>query len=96
MSYEEPHIVNVMKAKLFNWTFHLSRMMEDVSVRTKNRFKEHGKKSIKLQKNPHTRKSVTYNGMQDSETLLILCCEQVSLKFMSKYHQVPFSSSPCK
>lgn len=44
MSYEGPHIVNVMKIKLFNWTFHLSRMMEDVSVRTKNRFKENGKK----------------------------------------------------
>lgn len=47
MSYEESHIVNVMKAKQFNRTFHLSRMMEDVSVRTKNRLKENAKKRKK-------------------------------------------------
>lgn len=44
MSYEEPHGVNVIKTKLFNRTFNLSRMMEDVSLRTKNRYRENRKK----------------------------------------------------
>lgn len=58
MSYEEPHSVNVIKTKLFNQTFHLNRMMEDVSVRTNNRFKENRRKKVYLSKNPHSRKSL--------------------------------------
>lgn len=32
--------------------------MEDVSVKTKNMFKENGKRKKKLEKKPHSRKSV--------------------------------------
>lgn len=96
MSYEESHIVNVMKAKQFNWTFHLSRMMEDVSVRTKNRLKENGKKrKNKIAEEPTFKKISIYHGKQDFEILLLLCCEQESVKSMSKYHQVLSSSAPC-
>lgn len=95
MSYEEPHGVNVIKTKLFNRTFNLSRMMEDVSLRTKNRYRENRKKKIYLYKNPHARKSLMCNRKQHSEILLLLCCEQEPVKFLSKYHQVHSSFFPC-
>lgn len=76
MNYEEPHSVNVIKTKLFNQTFHLSRMMEDVSVRTNNRFKENRKKkNVFVEECTFKKISVMYNSKQHSEILLLLCCE---------------------
>lgn len=92
VSYEGPRIVKVMKIKLFNWTFHLSRMMEDVLWEQRIDSKKMDRKSKIVEEPSFEKISVICNGKLDSEILLILYLEQESVKFMSKYHHLLSSS----